>query len=252
MLESTAEGCTVYPLQSRLRAYAHGFIQYMAIRRLSGPKTEEFFEKLRDFSFRVDGKPYGFSMGKLFQRKEISNSISSSSHDSSASSASFSSSIKPSPPPPPPPLTTPTNDNTTSSPTNELGRTFSRGAWNEPHSDSNSQSLPANPYIETLSSKKSSSSWKAKLTTLTPKELDLEKKKTFFCSELVAAAQQEAGFIKPNFNVSAFWPGSFSTGGDVDEAVEAAFEYGPEILIDCREMEVGRAYEVSPNSRSAR
>jgi hypothetical protein len=53
LLESSAEGCTVYPLQSRLKAYAHGFTQYMTIRRLSGPKNEDIYEKLRNFSFQV-------------------------------------------------------------------------------------------------------------------------------------------------------------------------------------------------------
>jgi hypothetical protein len=31
----------------------------------------------------------------------------------------------------------------------------------------------------------------------------------------------------------------------VDEAVSLGYQYGPEILIDCREVEVGRAHEVS-------
>lgn len=60
----------------------------------------------------------------------------------------------------------------------------------------------------------------------------------------MAAAQQAAGFISPNYNVSAFWPGSFSVGGEVDEAVGLGYQYGSEILIDCREVEVGGAYEV--------
>jgi hypothetical protein len=34
LLESTAEGVTVYPLISRLRAYATEFTYYMALRKL--------------------------------------------------------------------------------------------------------------------------------------------------------------------------------------------------------------------------
>ena len=51
----------------------------------------------------------------------------------------------------------------------------------------------------------------------------------------------EAGVIRPNYNVSFFWPGSFALGGEVDGAVTDGLAYGPEILIDCREMEVGSA-----------
>lgn len=190
-------------------------------------------EKLRNFSFRVDGKPYGFSMGKLFQRKEFSSSNSSSSH-STQSTPSFSNNNH---------ENHNNNDDNLEKNESEISRTFSRGAWSEEQCGAQLADQ------QQQQQNKKSSSWRSTLMTLTPKQLNLEKKKTFFCSELVAAAQQEAGFIKPNFNVSAFWPGSFAVGGEVDEAVELGFEYGPEIIIDCREVEVGKALELSPKHR---
>ena len=69
----------------------------------------------------------------------------------------------------------------------------------------------------------------------------LNTKKSFFCSELVAAAQITTGIIRENYNVSFFWPGSFAEGGAVDEAMVDGLRYGTEILIDCRDIEVGRA-----------
>jgi hypothetical protein len=39
--------------------------------------------------------------------------------------------------------------------------------------------------------------WLSKQLTLTPKQLNLERKKTFFCSEIVAAAQIEVSGLLP-------------------------------------------------------
>ena len=69
-------------------------------------------------------------------------------------------------------------------------------------------------------------------------DLNLDKRR-FFCSELVAAAQIKSGIIRKTFNVSFFWPGSFAEGGSVDEAMTDGLRYGAEILIDCRDIEVG-------------
>ena len=53
LLESTAEGCTVYPLASRLKAYAHGFTQYMVLRRLEGAADPA---ALADYEKRVEAE----------------------------------------------------------------------------------------------------------------------------------------------------------------------------------------------------
>jgi len=288
-LESTAEGCTVYPLQGRLRAYANGFTHYMCLRRLeraevssplaatggmssqassntnnscsatladerpseyTGPSRlrnpegweAELANKLREFSSRVDGKPYGFSVGKLFQRKELENS-SSSAAAAAGEAAS-------------------TNLNQGDQDSKATSRV-------QEHKDDNDESPSIRQGVTSISEfedvllledsqeggscssstsqgttgtkKKSGSSRVKRLFTLPAKELDLAKKKTFFCSELVAAAQLDAGLLKPTSNASFFWPGSFAVGGEVDGATAAPFQYGPEITIDFKEAEVGKA-----------
>jgi hypothetical protein len=258
LLEATAEGCTVYPLQSRLRAYAHGFTHYMCLRRLEGaadPDTPEpqapqvatgssrprtprlrdpagwdaaVAEKLKEFSFKVDGKPYGFSVGKLFQRKELDATAAAGrggsgeeralrrraedvvSLDVEAVSGEFDDVALDGPSP--------------------------KGSGNSTKSDKSGKSGESGG-----SKAKKSGSRVARLLTLPAKEVDLAKKKTFFCSELVAAAQLGAGLLQPSCNASFFWPGSFAVGGDVDAATAQPYRYGPEILIDCREVEVGKA-----------
>lgn len=293
LLESTAEGCTVYPLQGRLRAYANGFTHYMCLRRLerteaplqpassndmssqvgsnnsnssrgssvitderpseyTGPSRlrnpdgweAELAGKLRGFCLRVDGKPYGFSVGKLFQRKELENSSSSTSTAGGAAAAS-----------------TRQNDQDSRAP-------FRAQEFNDDDNDDFPTSSPSIRQIVTSMSefedallledsqggggssdgsqqpgdlKKKSNGRVAHLFTLPAKELDLAKKKTFFCSELVAAAQLDAGILKPTSNASFFWPGSFAVGGEVDSTTVSPFQYGPEIIIDFKEVEVGKA-----------
>jgi len=296
LLESTAEGCTVYPLQGRLRAYANGFTHYMCLRRLertaapllpastndmssqaasnnsdsnsssndsrsivdvrpseyTGPSRlrnpasweAELASKLRDFSLRVDGKPYGFSVGKLFQRKELENSSSSTAATAGGAAASTGQRDQNS--------RTPlkaqefkdddNDDFPTSSPSIRENVTSmsefqdvllledSQGGGDSSNGSQNPGDL-----------KKKSNRRVSHLFTLPAKELDLAKKKTFFCSELVAAAQLDAGILKPTSNASFFWPGSFAVGGEVDSTTVAPFQYGPEITIDFKEVEVGKA-----------
>ena len=38
-----------------------------------------------------------------------------------------------------------------------------------------------------------------------------------------------------------FWPGSFSEGGELEKYLTNGVSYGPEILIDCRVLEIGKA-----------
>jgi len=228
LLESTAEGCTVYPLLSRLRAYDHGFVEYMAVRRLhgvgeaGGEARRLLNRRIRAFASRADGMPYGFSFGKLFQRRELDESglaatatwpSRSNGQDLLFSSADLSNGTG--------------SSGTGSSGTESSGASSGASNGADSSSTSSGQSSTSGP------------GWGS--FTLPPRKLDLDLKKTFFCSELVAAAQLEAGILRPNLNMSYFWPGSFAAGGDVDGALAEGLSYGPEILLDCREVEVGRA-----------
>jgi hypothetical protein len=186
----------------------------------------------------VDGKPYGFSMGKLFQRVELDNPnavIQTSNFDFKDDSE----------------------------------RTFSRGAWDvrtPPESGQDSSATSSSSLTSRGSDDKHhsrrGSSWRNKMT-LTPKELvcvccfspsiilfvdtglcechvcgvgggllicccmfilflnltclfflvlqDLEKKKTFFCSELVAAAQQAVSRVMTLLNILTQFQVTFHT-----------------------------------------
>jgi hypothetical protein len=278
LLEATAEGCTVYPLQSRLRAYAHGFTHYMCLRRLEGaagtdtPETQApqvatgssnssgsgnaaarasvyagpprlrnpagweaaVAVKLKEFSFKVDGKPYGFSVGKLFQRKELDATAAAASAAVRSSGGGGEESV----------LRRRAQD-VFSLDVDAVSGEYEDVALDGPSpkgSGSSSKSDKSGQSGESGGSKaKKSGSRVARLLTLPAKEVDLAKKKTFFCSELVAAAQLGAGLLQPSCNASFFWPGSFAVGGDVDAATAQPYRYGPEILIDCREVEVGKA-----------
>jgi len=63
----------------------------------------------------------------------------------------------------------------------------------------------------------------------------------YFCSELVAACLQYMGVLKLDRNCSSFWPGSFGSGGDVDNECLENFCFGDEIIIDCHVLEIGSA-----------
>ncbi|GAB9474442.1 Wd repeat-containing protein 19 [Globisporangium polare] len=67
----------------------------------------------------------------------------------------------------------------------------------------------------------------------------------FFCSELAAEAFKALGVINPSITSSNFWPGSFASGGFVDAELArhgAALE--PEVVVDCRLLEVAMAKKV--------
>ncbi len=63
----------------------------------------------------------------------------------------------------------------------------------------------------------------------------------FFCSNLVAAALQEAGVLANNINHLFFWPGAFTEGGEVDGAMAEGFAFGNTIMVDVSAMELGKA-----------
>ena len=64
---------------------------------------------------------------------------------------------------------------------------------------------------------------------------------SFFCSELVAAGLQEMGVIRPDYNCSYFWPGSFAKKGEIDEALTEGLSYSDVVMLDTKLLEVGRA-----------
>ncbi|KAL7686126.1 putative Phox domain, PX domain superfamily, papain-like cysteine peptidase superfamily [Plasmopara halstedii] len=61
----------------------------------------------------------------------------------------------------------------------------------------------------------------------------------YFCSSLVAAAWKELGWLQTKRKSSSFWPGSFEDGGEVERLLRPELVLGPEIVIDCRIVEVG-------------
>ncbi|CAK4717231.1 hypothetical protein LEN26_017170 [Aphanomyces euteiches] len=71
---------------------------------------------------------------------------------------------------------------------------------------------------------------------------DKEKTSNYFCSELVAAALQHLGWIDSTVPPSYFWPGSFVDGGELEtKHLLPSVSFGPELSIDCKIMEVGKA-----------
>ncbi len=53
LLEATGEGVTVHPLVRRLRAYADGFAEYIAVRRLNTERTDEMRDFVASFAKEV-------------------------------------------------------------------------------------------------------------------------------------------------------------------------------------------------------
>ncbi|KAF0691545.1 Aste57867_17257 [Aphanomyces stellatus] len=71
---------------------------------------------------------------------------------------------------------------------------------------------------------------------------DKEKTSNYFCSELVAATLQHLGWVQTTVPPSYFWPGSFAADGELEQKhLMPNVQLGPELAIDCKIMEVGRA-----------
>lgn len=47
--------------------------------------------------------------------------------------------------------------------------------------------------------------------------------------------------VAQDSNCSYFWPGAFTTGGEVDTALTEGCRFSEIMLLDCRTVEVGRA-----------
>ncbi|KAE9045859.1 hypothetical protein PR002_g1988 [Phytophthora rubi] len=77
----------------------------------------------------------------------------------------------------------------------------------------------------------------------------LSRDSTFFCSELVAHAYKALGLISSSSEANDFWPGSFSPGDFVDaELGRHGASLSPEIIIDCKLLEVATATKRSPST----
>ncbi|OQS05401.1 ribonuclease H2 subunit A [Thraustotheca clavata] len=89
-----------------------------------------------------------------------------------------------------------------------------------------SQRVEGKPYIMTIGKLVNQEESNAKLSG-------------FFCSELIAAALKYVGLMHTDLASSCFWPGCFSTGGQVDKELNyRGAYYEPETIIDCRVLEV--------------
>ncbi|EQC25177.1 hypothetical protein SDRG_16950 [Saprolegnia diclina VS20] len=65
----------------------------------------------------------------------------------------------------------------------------------------------------------------------------------FFCSELIAAALKHVGLLDTDLAAANFWPGCFASGGQVDKALaRTGASYGPEVVIDCRVLEIAMTH----------
>ncbi|OQR93964.1 ribonuclease H2 subunit A [Achlya hypogyna] len=73
-------------------------------------------------------------------------------------------------------------------------------------------------------------------------KVDKEEKTTkYFCSELVAAALMHLGWLRKDLPPSYYWPGNFQEGGELEVHLEPGVTIGPELALDCKFLEVGRA-----------
>lgn len=65
LLEATGEGVTCYPLEDRLVAYADGFCDLVALRKLKFERTKERLLQLMNYTNRVEGRPYHLNLSTL-------------------------------------------------------------------------------------------------------------------------------------------------------------------------------------------
>jgi hypothetical protein len=94
--------------------------------------------------------------------------------------------------------------------------------------------------------------------SLSPKKLllkdglgDSSSKSSYFCSELVAAAYQEAGLLADaESSTNMFWPSSFMPGGLFERCLIKGIKLGEPIELNCREVEVGYARKLVRNKSS--
>ena len=74
------------------------------------------------------------------------------------------------------------------------------------------------------------------------------KRKSFFCSELVAATLMAINVLPNIEQADTYWPGSFSIDKELDlrlKAINSVYSYGEEFSIDFHVMDIGRAQNTS-------
>ncbi len=236
LLESTADGVTCWPLSSRISAYATEFTSYMGIRKLEGERTPAMQKQLHAFVERVKGKPYGFSLGALFASKYVSTTptIASAVGAGPISEGDSSSSIP------------------SSSFPSSSSSTFSlddfRGRWRELGAAavfqlSNLSLIKKEEKGKERAAAPAGTEAAPAATPLRQKSDAFEEKApgSFFCSNLVAAALREMGVLKAERNINYFWPGAFTAGGEVDEALRVGWRFGDVVLLDVSAFELGKA-----------
>ena len=224
----------------------------MCLRRLEVSRDVELFKKLHRFAESVVGKPYGFTFSKLLAARSI-RSVSTSpkpSRDGISKRRSQSECT--------------TSDMTSSADKSTMSSTSSGGDIVEPTKHFDDTTFNRSSYCDHSGNTSESSSLSkrerikkflrarriyksdrkrsfddstespagdAVIGSAPEAEDDSEATEfqgldSFFCSELVAAALQEMDLIPRSLNVSAFWPGSFIKGGDVDKNMFAESSYG--------------------------
>ena len=73
-------------------------------------------------------------------------------------------------------------------------------------------------------------------------------RQTVFCSSLTAGALKAAGIILASRNQDSFWPGCFAANSNFNLALEPGVAYGPEVLIEMRELELANSSDVRPSA----
>jgi len=189
--------------------------------------------KLQAFVERVKGKPYGFSLGTLFAKKYVTTAAAvapavDAGPSSAAAAATDSSSFS-----------LPSSSSSAFSSLEVL-----QGRWRQLGTAAASQlsNLSLKKTDGERIDKQAAAAAAAAATSHTRRNSNAaEEEAGFFCSNLVAAALREMGALKPEVNHNYFWPGAFTAGGEVDEALREGWRFGDVILLDVSALELGQA-----------
>jgi hypothetical protein len=211
----------------------------MGIRKLDGERTPTMRKQLQEFVERVKGKPYGFSLSTLFAKKyvtttaaAVASAVGGTEPSSAAVTATEGSSSLPS---------------SSSSVLSSLE--VLRGRWRQLGAAAASQLSNLSLKKDGVGIEKQAAAAAAAAVAAGTATTHTRRKSNaaageeagFFCSNLVAAALREMGVLKPEINIHYFWPGAFTAGGEVDEALREGWGFGDVILLDVSALELGQA-----------
>ncbi|GMH77776.1 hypothetical protein TrST_g13862 [Triparma strigata] len=217
LLESTGDGVAVYPLVSRLKAYGTEFTNYMAVRSLVHTRTFQEFEAMCDFTDSVLGVPYGFNFRKLFGAIGINKKIGMGTKDKDKGDEKVDDEE----------TEKPGQGSITRNNINSMGRETEESSGTVSNVQTSSTEKPHGSGMGGI----------AGVGTL----ISFSDKKDYFCSELIAAALKAMGIMYDRRNELYFWPGEFGKGGSLDKSLIEECEYGEEMIIDCKVLEIGSA-----------